>query len=85
MFFQRLFLDEQDQDLDELDTHKKRMINTEEHAGNIWKCMPIGGKFSYTHIDFNGFGGFACVIDEPESFDRYKSLNLVNSLIGGSM
>ena len=60
-------------------------MNTEEHAGNIWKCLPIGGKFSYVSIDFNGFGGFVQIIEDPESYEALKALNLVNSLIGGSM
>ena len=74
-----------DEDADELNTHKKRVINTEEQVGNIWKCMPVGGNFSYVNVDFNGFGGFVQMIDEPESYDQFKSLNLINSLIGGGM
>ena len=71
--------------MDEIDTHKKRIVSTDEQAGNIWKCLPIGGNFSYVSIDFNGFGGFVQIIEDPESYDKYKALNLINSLIGGSM
>ena len=67
----------------EEDTHKAKVVETEKFTGNIWKCLPKNGQFCYLNVDFNGYGGFAQIIEEY--YDPLKGLKLLNSLIGDQM
>lgn len=44
-------------------THRK-IIDTKAKKGQIWKSLPTDGNFDYVHIDFNGVGGFAHIIED---------------------
>lgn len=55
----------------------KKIISTVEKRGAIIKVIPEG--FSYIHIDFEGRGGYAHVIEEPKKFQY----NMASEVIGG--
>lgn len=63
VFFQKSLQD----DDSEWGSHKK-IIDTKARKGMIWKCIPSSGQFNYVHIDFNGLGGFAHVIEDSTKF-----------------
>lgn len=48
-------------------THKS-IIDTKPKKGMIWKCLPTTGVFNYVHIDFNGGGGFAHIIEDSRKY-----------------
>lgn len=52
----------------------------------IWKCLPArGGVFNYVHIDFNGQGGFAHIIDDTKKYNETKALEVLAGAIGHEM
>jgi len=77
LFFKKSFLD----DDAEWSTHKK-LIDTKSKKGLIWKCLPNDGDFNYVHIDFNGTGGFAHIIEDARKYTMLKALEVIGGAIG---
>ena len=48
----------------------------------IWKCLPTSGSFNYVHIDFNGLGGFAHIIEDSRKYSETKALEVLGGAIG---
>ena len=48
----------------------------------IWKCLPSTGQFNYVHIDFNGEGGFAHIIDDAKKYSEIKAIEVLAGAIG---
>jgi len=48
----------------------------------IWKCLPSEGNFNYVHIDFNGLGGFAHIIEDSRKYNLNKALEVLGGAIG---
>ena len=66
-----------------LSTTKRAVIDTKPWRGNIQRCMPSKGQFSFVHIDLNGEGGIAHLIEDTRLFTRYKALEtLANGPLG---
>lgn len=79
VFFKKSLLE----DDSEWSTHKK-LIDTKSQQGKIWKCLPSSGQFNYIHVDFNGQGGFAHIIDDTRKYNQKKALEVVASAIGSN-
>ena len=62
-----------------LSTTAKQVIDTKPWRGNVQKCMPTRGRFSFVHIDFNGEGGVAHLIEDSSKFTKYKALETLAS------
>ncbi|TNV79213.1 hypothetical protein FGO68_gene12107 [Halteria grandinella] len=77
VFFKKSLQD----DDSEWGTHKK-IIDTKARKGMIWRCMPSTGQFNYVHIDFNGLGGFAHVIEDSKKFGKTKALEVLGGAMG---
>ena len=58
------------------------MIDTKAKRGQIWKCLPEQGSFDYVHIDFNGGGGFAHIIEDARRFGSLKALEVLGGALG---
>ena len=43
------------------------------------KCLPLKGKYSFVHIDFDGLGGMAHIIEDSNKFGKYKALETIAS------
>ena len=59
------------QELEKVDStwsQHKKIIDTTERKGNISKILPQ--NFNYFHVDFEGLGGFAHVIENKAKFPR---------------
>eukprot|EP00347_Sterkiella_histriomuscorum_P024354 403331416 len=63
----------------------KKIIDTKPKQGMIWKCLPSSGQFNYVHIDFEGEGGFAHIIDDPKKYNSTKALEVIAGAIGHEM
>lgn len=63
----------------DLSTTAKQVIDTKPWRGNVQKCMPGHGRFSFVHIDFNGEGGIAHMIEDSSKFTKYKALETLAS------
>lgn len=59
-------------------SHHKSVIDTKVHRGNIGKAVPNKGQFSYVHIDINGEGGFAQIIEDEAKFGRNRALQALS-------
>ncbi len=59
-------------------SHHKKIIDTKVHRGNISKSVPSKGQFSYIHIDINGEGGIAHIIEDEAKFGRNKALQALS-------
>jgi len=70
------------EDEDEEWSQHKKVIDTKRKKGQIGRCIPKGGSFNYVHIDFNGDGGFAHVIEDKRKFKRITPLEVLGSVIG---
>lgn len=44
--------------------------------------MPAKGKFSFVHVDFDGVGGLAHLIEDTAKFGKYRALE---TLAGGPL
>ena len=55
-------------------SHHKKAIDTKAHRGNVSRCLPTKGSFSYVHVDINGKGGFAHIVEDELKFGRNKAL-----------
>ena len=53
------------------------MIDTTAKRGDVQKCLPLKGKFSFVHVDFDGLGGMAHIIEDSAKFGKYKALETV--------
>lgn len=60
-------------------TMQRSVIDTRAKRGDVSRCLPSKGSFSYVHIDFDGLGGFAHLIEDTAKFDRLKMLEVVAS------
>ena len=65
----------------EWSTHRS-LIDTKSRKGQIWRCLPESGSFNYVHIDFNGGGGFAHIIEDSRRFGPLKALEVLGGAIG---
>ena len=64
----------------------RKLIDTRVHRGDLTKCMPRKGNFSYVHVDFDGLGGIAKVIEDVKKFGRYRALEaLSGACLGNDM
>ena len=77
LYFRKTFVEADSQW--NLSTTAKQVIDTKPWRGNVQKCMPTRGKFSFVHIDFNGEGGVAHLIEDSSKFTRYKALETLAS------
>ena len=59
-------------------SHHKKVIDTKEHRGNVSKAIPNKGKFSYVHVDINGEGGFAHIVEDEAKFGRTRALQALS-------
>ena len=60
-------------------TNSRRIIDTVAKRGDVQKCLPLKGKFSFVHVDFDGLGGIAHIIEDSAKFGKYKALDTVAS------
>ena len=66
-----------------LSTTSKQIIDTKPVRGNIQRCLPSKGQFSFVHIDLNGEGGIAHLIEDAKKFTKFKALEtLANGPLG---
>lgn len=77
VFFRKSFSD----DDSEWSTHKK-LIDTKAKKGQIWRCLPSTGTFSYVHVNFNNEGGFAHIIENTSKYTKNKALELLSGIMG---
>jgi len=55
-------------------SHHASIIDTKKYRGNVSKCLPTKGTFSYVHVDVNGEGGFAHIVEDEVKFGRNRAL-----------
>ena len=60
-------------------TNSRKIIDTVPKRGDVQKCLPLKGKFSFTHVDYDGQGGIAHIIEDSTKFGKYKALDTVAS------
>lgn len=60
----------------------KKLIDTKDKKGQIWKCLPSDGTFNYVHVDFNGTGGFAHIIEDATKYTKTRALEVLGGAIG---
>lgn len=66
----------------------KEIIDTKSRGGqggNLQKCLPSKGSFSFVHVDFDGEGGMAHIIENVDKFDRLRLLESVAKGIMGNV
>jgi hypothetical protein len=49
-------------------TNSKSLIDTKSYKGDLSRYMPNKGKFNFVHVDIDGKGGFAKMIENKKSF-----------------
>jgi hypothetical protein len=49
-------------------TNSKSLIDTKSYKGDLSRYMPNKGKFNFIHVDIDGKGGFAKMIENKKSF-----------------
>ena len=59
-------------------SHHASVIDTKKYRGNVSKCLPTKGTFSYVHIDVNGEGGFAHIVEDEIKFGRNRALQALS-------
>jgi len=47
--------------------------------------LPSNGNFSYVHVDFNGLGGFAHIIEDQTKYTATKALEVLSGAIGQTL
>jgi hypothetical protein len=62
-----------------MSTTKMQVIDTKPWRGNIQKCLPSKGSFNFVHVDLNGEGGIAHLIEDSRVFTRFKALETLAS------
>mmetsp|Transcript_7436 Transcript_7436/g.8605 ORF Transcript_7436/g.8605 Transcript_7436/m.8605 type:complete len:88 (-) Transcript_7436:27-290(-) len=50
--------------------------------GDLSRCLPTKGRFSFVHIDFDGMGGIAHVIEDTLKFGKFR---ILDALAGGPL
>lgn len=60
----------------------KKVIDTKAKRGDLSKCLPTKGRFSFVHIDFDGLGGLAHIIEDTAKFGKFRVLE---ALAGGPL
>jgi len=70
------------EDDSEWERSHRGIIDTKSKKGQIWKCLPSTGQFNYVHIDFEGIGGFAHIIEDPLKYNQYKALEVLGGAMG---
>ena len=60
-------------------SNSRKIIDTIAKRGDVQKCLPLKGKFSFTHVDFDGLGGMAHIIEDSAKFGKYKALGTLAS------
>jgi|ERR1719469_471506 len=60
----------------------KKVIDTKAKRGDLSKCLPTKGRFSFVHVDFDGMGGLAHIIEDTAKFGKYRVLE---ALAGGPL
>lgn len=55
----------------------KSVIDTRSYKGDLSRYFPRKGKFNITHVDLDGKGGFAKIIEDPRSFGSYFILKVL--------
>ena len=63
-------------------SNSKAVIDTKSHRGDLSRYFPRKGKFQLTHVDIDGKGGFAKVIEDSRKFGGYF---LLKSLADGPL
>ena len=58
------------------------MIDTKGMRGDLSRCLPTKGRFSFAHIDFDGMGGFAHIIEDTAKFGKFR---ILEALAGGPL
>jgi len=49
-------------------TNSKSLIDTKSYKGDLSRYLPNKGKFNFVHVDVDGKGGFAKMIENKKSF-----------------
>ena len=55
----------------------ERLIDTKAKRGDLSKCLPGKGRFNFVHVDFEGQGGIAHIIEDTAKFGKYRALETV--------
>jgi hypothetical protein len=58
-------------------SNSKSVIDTRGYKGDLSRYFPRKGKFSLTHVDIDGKGGFAKLIEDPKRFGSYFILKVL--------
>jgi hypothetical protein len=70
------------EDDSEWERSHRGIIDTKAKKGQIWRCLPNSGQFNYVHIDFEGTGGFAHIIEDARKYNEYKALEVLGGAMG---
>ena len=60
----------------------QKVIDTKAKRGDLQRCLPSKGQFSFVHIDFDGLGGIAHIIEDTLKFGKLRALE---TLAGGPL
>ena len=52
----------------------EKVIDTKGKRGDLSKCLPTKGHFSYVHVDFEGVGGLAHIVEDTAKFGKFRIL-----------
>ena len=55
----------------------KKVIDTKTKRGDLQKCLPAKGRFSFVHVDFDGQGGMAHIIEDTLKFGKNRMLEIL--------
>lgn len=62
----------------------RKLIDTRAKRGDLAACLPRKGKFSFVHVDFDGQGGVAKVIEDFRKYGRYRVLEAISGACMGN-
>ncbi len=51
-------------------SNTKPVIDTRSYKGDLSRYMPIKGSFEFIHVDFDGKGGVAKIIEDSKKFGQ---------------
>ena len=64
----------------------QKVIDTKAKRGDLQRCLPTKGRFSFVHVDFDGLGGMAHIIEDTAKFGKFRVLDtLANGPLGNIM